>query len=477
MKRFCFTLLTFFIVASPAALASSYNQALKTTSPLSPASKPFKNQTPYSKTAQFKNLNEFNRSLKKKVKAKNKYDKKRLASARGAVNKKLLNNLKTITTLQSDGALFIRQAADQRVAVLRNGLFSDYQVGFNKIKTSYLKNLKTLTKKRNMSYTKNRTAYFKRLKKAYTSSQQKKVRSRHQKTMVKIRSYYYLKVKDLRANTKRSSSNHMNKFKSQFRGVRSQVNSQANRSIELLNKRTSAQLSTLRKQRLEAIANLKRLSGRKSISLINPSVKKASNSQLISPITYPKQPTVLTNWPDLKTPKKYLIPKNYLPKNVIDFQNKQTKNICSLGSSYLKNIKKHQSLKKTLQTSARSVKDAKKNYSVLKKDYRRANAFYLQKKKIYKKEQKLRLKRPDDSLLTRAKNRYVQAKSTLAGAKESLNYSRLNLVDATSLYKKYQSASRSAVNRARKYRLSQKRLIKKTELDGKAKRSCPSLIV
>lgn len=476
MKRFSFVFLLIFLVPG-SALASNYNQALSTASPLAPANKPFKNQPGYSKTAPFKNFNDFNQDLVKKVKAKEKYDSKRFSSARETANKKITNNLKEIASLQSEAVILIRQAADQRTTLLRDSLFKDYQVGFNSIRSNYFKKLKSLTKKRNISYQKNRKVTLSKLKKAYTSSSQKRVRARYQKTVTKIRRYYYLKVKSLRSDINSSAARHMDKFKSQFSKTYSQVRSQAARSIEILNKRTDAQLLILRKEKLSVASSLRRLSGRKSVSLIDLSVKNASLSQAISPISYPVEPTVLNDWPDLNTPTKYLISKNYLPKNVIAFQNRQTKNICSLGSSYFQNVKKYQDSKKRVQTSAQSVKDARTNYSILNKDYQRANDFYLEKKRIYKKEQKLRLKRPDDTLLIRAKNRYLEAKSALASAKESLGYGRLNLKDSVSLYNKYRAQTKTYLVRAKKARSSQKRLIKKTELYSKAKRSCSKLVL
>jgi hypothetical protein len=233
----------------------------------------------------------------------------------------------------------------------------------------------------------------------------------------------------------------------------------------------------LRKEKLSIAANLKKLASKKSISLMDLSVKKALVVQAISPITYPSAPTILNAWPDLTTPERYLISKSYLPNNVIAFQNRQTKKICSLGSSYFKNIKKYQAAKKRSKTLSRAVKDAQTNLSGLSSQYRQANSYYLEKKRVYKREKKLRLKRPDDSLFIRAKNRYLEAKAALKGAKSSLQYGRLNLEDAVSVYRGNQSQIKSYLKRSRQVRASQRQLINKTELYSKAERTCSNLIL
>lgn len=437
---------------------------------------PFQSQPKFSQSAEFQGLQKFNKSLLLNVRKGEKYSSKRFTSSKESANKKIAASIAKINRLLAEGESMTRSAAAASASLKTQEFVQTYASDAGNLSSRYKTALVRMTKKRNADYRQTKKNYLAKLNRAYLKTSQVKIRSLFQKKIISIRRGYYLGVKRLRDEVNKDQQKIITELNSKITNYFNQLKTEMEKAASALNKRTAAQIASLKKSSATTSRYLARLGGKSSVRLTDIKAPPAvSASALLPAEPRPPTPTVLGPWPSLDTPEVYLIPKNYVPKKVAQFQKNKTAEFCKAGSDYRRALSVSDSMKARVSNLERLVRVKADDLRNDRAKYREAYQQMIAKKRIFEKEQRIRLTRPDDSYLVRARNRYKESVSGLNVARDTLKYTRASFDYQKKLLDATQSKVIRLKNKAKAYRLTQKKIVNSFSINPG--RTCPGLII
>lgn len=510
-------LMIFSFSVSTSASADEYTTAAKAPSPLKPSNKPFKSQERYSSTEAYKAFVSLTRALQTYANKKFKYSSSRTRTTRSKIVDKINANLKAISYRQNKGALATAYVATTYADKLHEAAYRDLSVNKSAIIQSLIskqkKYRKTYLQKFKQVYRKTK----KRYNKAYTKASRKKLYNSYLNFQKKINAWQYQSVLTARAEAQKDYKVSRSKYHERLHRMNKRIMTEWRNSLQFLNKRSSNEVKKLRLIREKAIGALKRLSTRKFSTIkaaSAPPKATTKGAKLPSASVASKSADLPELSFSFKTPEGYRISKNYISKKVLKQIKKRkaakerarkarkakerarkerarkererrerrrlkasVSKVCSLGAKYngLKSVRNK--AEKNLRKSANLLKILEPQYKARRSEVASLENDLRKALQTWKKEKRIRLERPNDSYVIRAKKRYYETKRKVKAAKVDLK----SLSETVSRNRRLRNLSNKKIRRAKSYSKKlarrQKRILSKSKVKKAASSTCSGALI